>query len=249
MKNKLYIEPVESEKKYQRLLKMGADLGLPIPHAYLEIQVLDSKGKSIEHFKQRSHSWNRNYYNFLFCQMASHSAPDNTFGAGKLNIKDNTGTVYFSVVGGSYYIAYFTTKVESGGQDGFHGIAGAVNQGIVVGSGVNAESFEDYILQTVIANGSGAGQLAYVASEAPVLTYDAGTKTLTNTLVRYMNNNSAGDVSVNEVGIMAQGNVGDGATTHIKNYLVCRDHLGATVTIPASGQLKVTYTISVVYPA
>jgi len=52
--------------------------------------------------------------------------------------------------------------------DRLHGSAGSLINGIVVGSGINAESFEDFTLQTQIAHGTGAGQLSYTQCEAPV---------------------------------------------------------------------------------
>lgn len=118
-------------------------------------------------------------------------------------------------------------------------------KGILVGSGTDAETFEDYVLQTKIANGSGAGQLAYVESELHSVSYEAGTKTLKNSLVRYFNNNSGAAIGVNEVGIVYYGYLANTPG----NALVSRDKLGTTVSVPDTGQLKVTYTIQLVYPA
>ncbi|MBA7606572.1 hypothetical protein ES703_13722 [subsurface metagenome] len=117
----------------------------------------------------------------------------------------------------------------------------------MVGSGTDAESFEDFVLQTPIAEGTGAGQLNHAASEAHSTSYAA--LTLTNTLVRYFNNNTVGETSVdvNEVGLVCQGaarNVVGGS-----KWLQSRDLLASTVTIPSTGQLKVTYTIELTYPS
>jgi len=115
----------------------------------------------------------------------------------------------------------------------------------MVGSGVDAESFEDYSLASQITNGTGAGQLSYVASEPHAISYDPVTRILKNDLVRYFNNNSGGNVSVNE------------AALHLHTYkggmwplgIVSRDKLASTITIPDTGQLRVTYTIQLTYPA
>ena len=65
------------------------------------------------------------------------------------------------------------------------------------------------------------------------------------TYVRFMNNNTAGDVLVKEVALY--GNI---KVNNSSEYVATsRDKLGATVTIPATGQLKVTYVVSLVYPA
>jgi hypothetical protein len=110
--------------------------------------------------------------------------------------------------------------------------------GILVGSGADVESFEDYKLQTPILNAT----LAHVASEPHSISYAA--LALKNTLIRYFNNNSGAPVNVNEVGIVSFCMLNGGVLA-----LVCRDHLAATVTIPNTGQLKVTYTIQLTYPS
>ena len=244
MRNKIYIEPPESERRYLRLANLGKELGVPVPQVFLEMKVTMPDGKVVHHHKQRSHSWNRNAYNQLFEQLAAVNGNDNTFAGGKLSAREHPGGT----------VRYGTEVCELDSRSnmltagkGYTGASGSVTNGILVGSGANTESFEDYALQTLITNGAGAGQLSYALSEAYVISYVAGTKTLTATHLRYMNNNSAGDVLVNEVGLVYQG-----AQYFAPSYplfLNSRDHLGATVTIPASGQLKVTYTISLVYPS
>ncbi|GAH72404.1 unnamed protein product, partial [marine sediment metagenome] len=62
-------------------------------------------------------------------------------------------------------------------------------------------------------------------------------------LVRYFNNNSGGNVDVNEVALVTNGYFGG---AHI--WMQSRDKLGATVTVPSTGQLKVTYTVELTYP-
>jgi len=231
------------EQKYQQLRKLGRELHIPIPEAFWKLEVFDKDGKLIHKHEQRSDSWTRNAYNFLFSNIASKNGSDSTFEAGKLSMKDTGGTVrYFArPIGLKYDVNYDAT-------DAINGIltpAGQDTKGIVVGSGTNAESFEHYALQTKIANGTGAGQLSYVASELHSISYNAGTKVLTDTQIRYFNNNSGGSVDVNEVGIDCGLYAGGAA----QNCLICRDKLATTVTVPNTGQLKVTYTIQLTYPA
>ncbi len=240
MTNKIYIEPPESERKYRRLVALGRELGVPIPQMFLEVKVTMPDGRVLLHQKQRSRSWVRNAYNWLFCELGCVNAPDNLYAAGKLNYKDTGGTVRFAAKSLGNYPPDNYLAAGSGYTVG----AGSTAAGILVGSNVGAESFEDYVLLTLIANGTGAGQLSYVASEAYVVSYVAGTKTLSATLVRYMNNNSPGDVTVREVGLVGNPMAGDA-----KYYVLSsRDHV-ADIVIPATGQLKVTYVISLVYPA
>jgi hypothetical protein len=250
MKDKFYIEPVESEKKYQRLAKLGAELCVPIPQAFLEIAVTMPDGKLLQHFKQRSHSWNRNAYNVIASNLLGLNANDNTFGAGKLSGKKDTGAVCF----GSRAFALSTNRVGAisynydieGATVGYRALVGITDHGILIGTGDDVETFEGYWLTTKIANGTGAGQMNYVASELNVRAYDAGTKTLTNTLLRYFNNNSPALITVKEVALTAISSIDDGGNSA---FMVSRDVLAPTVDVPVSGQLKVTYTISMIYPA
>jgi len=235
----------KEEQNYKRLRKLGQELHIPIFEAFLELEVRDKEGKVIQRHRQRSHSWVRNAYNLMFCQLAAKDADDDTFEAGKLNIKDTGGLVR----SGAYplYIAHSATiSVDVAGNRGYRALAGGDTYGILIGTGTGAESFEDFELGTQIADGTGVGELSHVESEAHSITWTVGTLTLKNELVRYFNNNSGGSIGVNEVGLAAYGAVG-GSTAH--KWLNARDKLGATVTIPDTGQLKVTYTISLVYPA
>ena len=230
---------LKEEQKYEELRKLAQELHIPIPEAFLELEVTDKDGKVIQRHKQRSHSWTRNAYNLMFSQLAGKNGNDGTFGAGLLSGK-NTGGVILAI---PYPLAIVLSDASADvAPNGYMAGSGVDTRGIMVGSGINAESFEDFALQTKITNGVAAGQLSYVASAAHVISYDALSKVLKNTLIRYFNNNSGGDVSVNEVAIVSYG---WGATT----VLMARDKLALTVTIPNTGQLKVTYTVQLTFPS
>lgn len=228
------------EKQYREVKKLGQKLGIPIFEAWLELEVRDKDGKVIHRHRQRSHSWVRNAYNHLFSQLACVNVDDSTFGAGKLSIKSTAGAMAY----GSYQalVAVYNASIEAIGS-GYRAAAEDDDLGIIVGTGTTAESFEDYALATLIANGTGSGQLSYVASEAPAITYSD--TTLVNTLIRYLNNNSGGSIGINEAGLVAvlyvQTNSPNPRTLH------ARDKLTSTVTVPDTGQLKVTYTISLAF--
>ena len=237
----------KEERKYKQLRKLGQELHIPVPETFWEFEVtLD--GKVIQRHKQRSHSWVRNAYNLLISQMSSKNASDASpnWGGGYINIKDTDGYITSSAYCGISITRVDNVDCETAGS-AYQAGAGEATFGIQVGSGINAESFEDYALQTLIANGTGAGQLSYVAMEIPTKSYNAGTKVLTITRIRYLNNNTdpAGDVSVNEVALTTNGKV----STIAINWLNARDKLSATVTIPATGQLKCSYILSLTFPA
>jgi hypothetical protein len=208
-------------------------------------------GRLVRSLKQRSHSFVRNAYNHLISQLAAKNGDGAVFGGG--NIKDTSGAVRFGglpILTGhdSNSTTIQSLDFASSFGQGVLAAAGIDTKGIVVGSGTNPENFEDFALQNRILNGTTAGRLSYIQSEPVAVTYNAGTLTLTVTHARFFNNNSGGNVDVNEVAIYLIGKTGFGGQSNI-TWMAARDKLAATVTVPNTGQLKVTYTISLTYPA
>ena len=233
------VEPKE-DRKYERLKKLGQELHVPIPELFLALEVRDKKGRPIQGHCKRCHSFGRNVYNYILSSLFAKNCPDSTFEAGKLSMKVTSGTVRY----GSYGAGIIAqTNFESNGPTAG---AGVDTHGILVGSGVAAESFEDYALQTLIPNGTTAGKLSYVASEAPVYSYDAPTKNWTAEFKRYFNNNSGADITVNEVALVYYLERVAGTADRV---LWSRDRLASGVTVPNTGQLRVTYTLQITYPA
>ena len=113
--------------------------------------------------------------------------------------------------------------------------AGTIVNGLVVGTGTNAVTIDDYKLQTLIAHGSTTGKLQYGASTVslPSFTTTVGSIILT----RVFSNNSSGSITINEIGIYnIMGN----------NYYFCIARDIPTPIILAIGeQLTLNYTIGV----
>ncbi|GAI69508.1 unnamed protein product [marine sediment metagenome] len=228
--------PDIKEQRYNRLRKLGKELHIPIPEAFLTLEVFDKDGKLIQKHRQRSHSWTRNAYNALFSNLASVDPDDSTFGAGKLSGKDTGGVVKY----GAYGASLWYDGTYEGTSYGYRAAAAEDEWGILVGSGENAESFEDFALQTQITQGTGVGEITHIASEAVDKSY--GDTTWTHTLVRYFNNNTGANRLINEVALVGiYGRFGH--PTGGPYILMSRDKLASTVTVPDTGQLKVTYTI------
>jgi len=174
-------------------------------------------GKRVDGFDLReSHTWVRNAYNVTAYTLLDLTPSGVAFGDGYINCKVPDGTIK-TTLGGWAWV----------------GGAGTAN-GIVVGTGSTAWTFEDYKLETLIAHGNGAGQLSYVVTET--ITDAFVGDVVTTTGQRYFNNNSGGTIGINEVGLYTVSSVGYGLAT--------RDVLGATVDVPNAGQLLVTYQIS-----
>jgi hypothetical protein len=243
----IYTESKQNEKEFRKLAQQGAKLGIPVTECFLQMEVLTPDGDILHSHKQRSHSWVRNAYNALACSLLGINDSDTTFGAGNINGKDTAGTVRHNVGSGEVAISQQNNDVE-GSDDGYRGALGSADWGIVVGLSDDAESFEDYNLHAPCLNGVGTNQFNHIEGNIPVKTYDAGTKTYSAAHSRFYNNNSGADIVLNETGIICKGSQsGDWYGVHHK--LECRDVLVSPVTVPDGGQLKVTYTISLVYPA
>ncbi|MEQ4488787.1 MAG: hypothetical protein AAC990_00240 [Dehalococcoides mccartyi] len=231
--------------------KTARNLHLPYVEAHFEVEMTRG-GKRLLHSRQRSKSFVRNAYNILFSQAAAAEADDTTFGPGYINAKDITG----AIAKRDTPISWIPHDVASLG-NGFRGTEGAFNHGIVLGLGTGAESPEDYYLSgPVIANGNGAGQLNYNPTETLIKVWSAGSRTLSNSVKRYFNNNSGGAINGwGEVILIGKVNFAYsyGQLTGWWNdtyYVVfSRDLLPSPVNIPDKAQVKVIYTISLTYPS
>jgi hypothetical protein len=236
-----YIENEQKEQKYLRLSELGRELGVPGLGAFLVVEVFDRGDRCLYAHKQRSHSWNRNAYNWFLCQVALVTRHNTSFGDGALTVKDISGTIHADYAGTIGWNGRLDTTFP------YTASAGQTNQGIVVGSGASPEDFNGYVLSSLIANGTGAGQLTYQAGSKQAAVWNSSTNTFSIEWLRYFNNNSGGAIDVNEVALVGSLHCFASSVSY-KNVMFCRDVLAATITVPDTGQLKVTYAIELVYP-
>lgn len=231
--------------------KTAHNLHLPYIEAHLEVEMTRG-GKSLLHQCQRSKSFVRNAYNILFSQAAAAEADDTTFGPGLINARDISG----AIAKRDTPISWIPHDVSSLG-NGFRGNEGISNHGIVLGLGIGAESLEDYYLSgALIANGNGAGQINYNPTEALIKVWSAGTRTLSNSIKRYFNNNSGAQINGwGEIILIGKINFAysygqlTGWWNDTYSVVFSRDLLPAPVNIPDKAQIKIIYTISLVYPS
>lgn len=251
MQEENYTEDPKLESKYRRFEKLGTELKMPVFRAFLGMEVRNGEGDIIHSHRQRSHSWNRNAYNFLFSQMNAYGLTGtNLFEAGAISLRWTNGNIYPNGSGwGFKLVAGWDEAInvnERSASTGFLSDPGVTTKGIILGTNAFPESFEGYVLGAEIPNGSGAGQMDYAQSDLHSLNYDAPTKTLTDTLIRYINNNSGAEIGINEVALYGRVKFSSAGTGSV---MFSRDVLASTVTVPNTGQLKVTYTIQLAYPA
>lgn len=238
---KVIINP-EEEEKYRRVRELSKKLCIPSSESFLEVE-MSLRGKPYAHWKQRGHTWVRNAYNIAICQMAAKSSTG-TYGDGASAFKDTSGTQRTTT-------APTMGKWKSGYDGGYlypfddldagYRASGVSSQnGIVIGSSSTAYDFDQYALISQILHGIGSGQIVHNPMEVNSVYYNSGTKTWTNSFVRYFNNDSEGNLTLGEVGIYA---VSSGYY-----LMVTRDVLGTPETIYNTAQVKITYTISLIYP-
>jgi len=130
--------------------------------------------------------------------------------------------------------ALFTFETQGG-----YGYRAGVttNYGILVGTSNDAVSLDDYFI-AVIPHGTGADQLSYQGMAIPSVTWTQGSLTMNVNWNRYMNNNSGGDITVEEVGLAAYTEQG---------YILFERHVTGGLLVPATAQLQYDYNMSMVY--
>jgi hypothetical protein len=201
----------------------------PPPKTFINMKVNLPNGDLLVDYSFRSKSWVRNMYHYLLGKFCCTGNGDSTFVAGKTTTKQVNGTIVDLNVS---YDLYWNMNNSSTTN----------SYGIVVGISTDAESFESYSLKTIVASGTGAGQLSHIAQSGNSVTYTAGTKTWAIVITRLFNNNSGGTISIAETAIYEK-------TITNLYYMVCRDLLGVAVDVVDTAQLTVTYTIEQVLPA
>jgi hypothetical protein len=187
----------------------------PELRAYYRLILSDKNGKVIKKGRWRkSHSFVIQFLQLLRC---------NTYPSRTLDIKDITGAT--------------RTSGTSGGGDLFNceAPAGTTTRGIVVGTGVGAESNTDNKLGTQISHGTGAGALQYGAQTfADPAVVGANVDFV---LTRIFSGNLSGSVTVNEIGIYTY------CWTSSYQMCIIRDLLGAGEAVGVGQNLTVQYTL------
>jgi hypothetical protein len=207
---------------------------------FIEIEVRDREGRVVQRGRHEMHSFVNNLLRALEGFMKSPGG-------------SNTGTTVIGTDGTSK-----TLYTEDGYSSGQHGGGTPMaakapdddsSYGIVVGSGATPVNLNNYALASPIPHGTSAGQLDY----DPVTVEDLGLDTGVSPpvyrlrLIRVFKNLSGGAVNINEVGLMLRSRWYD-SLNNIQDlkYLVARDVLPTTYTVPAGGSASVAITVEVV---
>lgn len=193
--------------------------------AEILIETYNEKGQLSQRLKQKSRSFLKQFIQLIEVQtnQATKTLTDIT---GTDRSVDTQSENFFCTHGGGHGWAradYRHVQVE--------------NLGIVVGSGTTAVTPTDTKLETKIAHGKSAGQLLYLGNALyPVVVSPPDAYV---DLVRFFENQSGGNITINEVGIYALG------SQYYYGFCICRDVLTSAVTVANGELLKVRYRIKV----
>jgi len=109
---------------------------------------------------------------------------------------------------------------------------------ILVGTGSTAVALTDYTIQTLIAHGTGAGQLSYSSTVFGAPATDAlGTSFR---VTRDFTNSSGSTITINELGIVSQ--VSDSGDQN-RLFLIIRDIASPAITVLNGQQLTINYNL------
>ena len=193
--------------------------------AEIIIERYDRKGQLLEKIKQKSRSFLKQFIQLIEVQTNQASktvtdivGTDRSVGAVDMNLFCVPG-------GGNGYVDPVQKNVQ------------VENVGIVVGSGTTAVTPTDTKLETKIAHGTGSGQLIHLGCGLKPVEI-SGSDAYVD-LVRFFENQSGANITINEVGIYAIG------ASQQWGFCICRDILSSSITVADGQLLKVRYRIKV----
>jgi len=206
---------------YQKVVKSEEIKTLLMPGevgATLELIVKDKGGKITDHRgPMRSESFVRQFLDLLWIQV--YQLPE----IMAANVRDITNTVRTINCGGHIF--------------GCDGGVGVTTLGIIVGTGNTAPTINDYVIETPIAHGVGAGQLQYGGVTYGLPASDATTSHFT--ITRDFANGSGGAITVNEIGLYVEG--WDQAGGAAYDFMTIRDVIGGGIPVPNGQTLTINY--------
>jgi len=178
---------------------------------WYSVVVRDRSGKVISRKRGKSKSYLNAWNKLVYVQMSQVNA----------TIKDTGGTDRSVNVHGDTFAMYAAAAVTT--------------YGIRVGTGNTAVTINDYALETLIAEGAGAGQMNHLATSVDVSVVSAPHCyfLVSRTIV----NNSGGLITCRESGIYARA----------ASFYACvvRDVFGAAQDVPDGGSIIINYTLRV----
>lgn len=126
--------------------------------------------------------------------------------------------------------------------------SGDTTLGIIVGTGTTPPTINDYVIETPIAHGTGAGELQYGAVTFGAPSADSSTSQFT--ITRDIANNSGGTITVSEIVLYVTMKEPYGAYHECGRYTcyacILRDVISGGIAVPSGQTLTVNYRLQAV---
>jgi len=214
---------------------------------FIEIEVRDREGKVIQRGRHEMKSFTNNFLKIIEGFFNAYGNYPPRYGA--MPAAKATVTVPDGSSKDAWTEAY--TNARRGGGVAMATRAGANvdSYGIIVGSGTTPFNLNNYALATKIAHGTGSGQLVYDAMSLDDLGLDTSVSppVYRMRLMRGFKNLTSSSITIAEVGISARNywKTDVGGLNDIV-FLIARDVLPSSYTVPAGGSATVIIVIEVV---
>mgnify|MGYP000241628615 CR=1 FL=1 len=201
-----------------------------MPQLYIEYEIRDRGGKLISKSREKAHSWLKQFIQFILANFVCRYGT--TEEAFMITIKtvdgaDTNAPIPYTV--NAHYEVMCSWA--SAGDDEY---------GIVVGSNGDANTHDQYALNSKISHGTGSGQLSYSEMILEELA-EPITGQYQFRMIRSFTNNSGASIDVREHGLYIKSHLGgvDGV------YCVIREVPSTPQTIPDGATLTVRYIFSI----
>jgi len=209
---------------------------------WIDIEVRDGEGRVVQKGRHRMHSFNNNFLAALLTMLSSVGNKYMTSGT----VTGDSGSA--ATILGEYW--YYSGITGAGGTPmALNAPAGTDSFGILVGSGIGAFNLTQYSLASKIPHGTAAGQLSYGTSSITDLGVNASLSppVYQIQIVRPFSNLTASAITINEVGLEAKNFWRDSGPAIKANvtYLIARDVLSTSYSVPPNGSATVAITIGV----
>jgi len=196
-----------------------------LPKAVIEFEVRDKDGKLIQKGKFPAKSWVGNIIRLLNALWRTWA----TASSGSVYVY-STPAVLLDTTNTARELYLWAT---ASGNYGGCAPSGDMSAGILVGASDTPVSLAQYNLQSLIAHGTGAGQLLYGATSVESLTIDG---TYYFRIVRTFTNNSGATITVREIGLFLK--------PLAQSFMFARDVLASPINVPNGSTLTLRYIIS-----
>lgn len=141
---------VKSKHDEKRLYDIARELSRKIKQPFLEpiirVSLTDAAGVRKQVFERHSRSYTRNMYDNFMWTMEGLKDIAGGYADGYCQVKRTSGAID-------------DTDLIHWGPSNMDGATGMMGGGIYVGTGVTPENIDDYIIESMIADGAGAGEL------------------------------------------------------------------------------------------